>query len=662
LRRAGLSLEVTQVEKTLVEEREISFGILIFCSVRRILVNRSKIAMSLLLVPALALGDGSGAGCTGSTGGITPPTFNLPLTATGKQAGLVGSFTMTVSGVAAGLDISNTTYTAWCTNPAGFVPGSIVNTSTMTLFDPTGTATYNVYNSYAFSTYAAGADTGMPGPIFGKTSSLTLAQEWSLVNYVINHKTGSAGNIAATPADVQGVIWQLLHPADAVAYIGPTSGLVGNNAVLLYYDAIANGLSFLPSNGQVAAVIMAPITPQGSPKPYQGVLIPVVVNGPACTTAGSATLTKTASVSSANAFQLITYTYVVKNTGTSALSNIVVVDDNGTPNYTEDDVTVGTLATLAPGASYKFTSSVYLPVSLFYQSGVTAAFDTLITQVPSSPANSLQFTYLIDSDVSDNTYGTGASAGWSSVGGHKFSQIPGNYAEFAFYDSMGHLVSDFNADYLSNLGVSSTYPSGYGSAQLHGAPIYGGTKYIDYITSTLADNLNGYSKFYTDTTNSPVGDVNWQSTAGYKVTVDKGMFGMLPFGSVAVKKDYLNAVENAFDYFKCGVAHSASYTPQIVSSKVTGTAYLCATVCGCTTIVHAWAKTCVTVNGYGQPSCPTVSSHKCQDTVCHCTCSECQAGHHSSCSHTGCTDTNCHLAGCTHVTLQKCGSYGVVTW
>ena len=50
----------------------------------------------------------------------------------------------------------------------------------------------------------------------------------------------------------------------------------------------------------------------------------------------------------------VTYTYVVTNDGTVALSGSVV-DNNGTPGVPGDDVTVGTFTNLAPAASQTFT-------------------------------------------------------------------------------------------------------------------------------------------------------------------------------------------------------------------------------------------------------------------------------------------------------------------
>jgi hypothetical protein len=403
-------------------------------------------------------------------------------------------------------------------------------------------------------------------------------------------------------------------------------------------------------NGQYAAVILVP-DPQsvtGSPQPYQGMLVPVIVNSGGCTGTSSATLTKTASVYTANAFQAVTYTYVVKNTGTTTLTNVVVTDDNGTPGYTQDDFTVGTVATLAPSDSVTFKATVYLPIRLFAQIGGNAIWDTLIPQVPATPANSLLLTYLIDNDVTDNTYGTGASAEWKAVGGHKLSDLVGNYAEFEFRDAKGNVVSEFQADYLS---ASGKFPSGYGSAGFHGNMIYGGTKYIDYITSTLSENLNGNPMFYGDTVNSPVGADNWESTAGYKVPVDNGIFGFFGMGSATVETNYVgattfgNVVTNPWFWWYC--QKNFSYNPQVVTSRIVSTAYLCASVLNCCTVVHAKASVCVTLNGCPPPTCSQSYMHKCQhQDECRCPCANCQSGNHSKCTQHNCSDPRCGDQGC----------------
>jgi uncharacterized repeat protein (TIGR01451 family) len=65
---------------------------------------------------------------------------------------------------------------------------------------------------------------------------------------------------------------------------------------------------------------------------------------------------KTPSTTTPAPGQQVTYTYTVRNTGNVTLTNIRVIDNNGTPNNPADDFTVGTIATLAPGATATLTA------------------------------------------------------------------------------------------------------------------------------------------------------------------------------------------------------------------------------------------------------------------------------------------------------------------
>jgi hypothetical protein len=690
---------------------------------RKFLVKKYKYLLSALLVPAMILqaggrgghgGKTGGGGTTGTctSGGSGSTAVTLPGSVTGVQKfDYTAStlYTFSVTSVSSPGAISVGTYGAWCTDPNHLtIPGGgttpvqgqpNIVTPAEDKANPTGSAVYTPVNSSTING-AGGGSYGEPGFTWDATimnsngtlgaftsTPLTLAQEWAAVNWIINHPTGT-GDLppTITTTDTQAAIWQLLHPEMGYGFVvtapaTPTSDLTGNSW-LLYKEALASGLSYTPGTGDLIAILMVPSSKHPS---YQGFLIPVRL---ACTSTGSATLTKTSNVSSAgaNAFQLVTYTYTIKNTGSTTLQNLVIVDDNGTPDYTGDDVTITlpTGTTLAPGASYSVTSQVYLPISLFYQTGSAASFDTLIPQVVPVPTGSakgtlpsLLLTYLIDSDVTDNTYGTGASAGWAGNGGHTIAEVEAGYAEFAFYNSKGTLVSDFNADYLSNVGVTPSVPSGL-NAGLMGNPSVGGSTYISYIGSTLSEHLNYYPQFVGNTVNSPVaGTAAWETTAGYKVLVNQGLFGVYGMGSAVIKKNYLAATETAFGG-KCGSAHAATYTPTICGNLVSSTAYLCANVCGCTTVVHA--KACLTVKLCGTiPTCGSASAHQCQNPVhcsctcanckagnhgqctakvkctapvCGCTCAQCRAGNHASCTHVGCTDSTCHANNCNHNTVQ----------
>lgn len=621
-------------------------------------MKRSRFVVSLLFAPSLLLATG--------------PALTLPTTVLGTQAVSKGpsTYTMTLHG-ASGALTDFPAYNAWCSNPnvkiPSEAPGSLKTTSPVQ---------YTVYNSYSLSgvppqdaNIGFSSDFQYVAPPGGTQLTppsypLTRAQEWSAVNWVLNNL-----NIDTDPNDVGAVIQTLLHPEAASSSILYPYLYVAdsyNNAFNLYGQAVAAVTYpnfFVPGNQNVVAVILDP----GSN--YQGVIIPVPVPCGGCTGTSSATLTKTASVNCANAFQAITYTYVVTNTGSNTLTNLVVTDDNGTPNYSEDDFTVGKVPSLSPGKSVTFYITTYLPIKLFAEVNNNTIFDTLIPQTPATASgisgNSLLVTYLNDADVTDNTYGTGASGGWAAVGGHSFNQITGNYAEFAFYDGHGNLVSDFNADYLSWVGVNAIMtPSGYGSAGLHGPMIYGNSNYVQYITSTLADNLNMYQKFYKDTVNSPVGDANWQATAGYKVVMNQAVFGSAGIGSAVIKENHLQATEFPNTEpgwgWGCKPTHALCYTPQIVCTKIVNTAYLCATVPVCGTTINAQASACVTLNGGAPPNCGQSYQHKCQhQEECRCPCANCQAGKHNQCTQQKCSDPRCGDKGCPQQCqchCIKCGS------
>jgi hypothetical protein len=262
-------------------------------------------------------------------------------------------------------------------------------------------------------------------------------------------------------------------------------------------------------------------------------------------------LTKTASAKTVAPFQKVTYTYVVKNTGTATLTNLTVTDDNATPTYTGDDFTVCTIASLAAGASQTCTASVYPPVTegandtgswggdwgcgngwgnSGFNYNQAHAGGTLICKAKSN--GNVQVTYLVDPGTTDNTYGTGSSSGWGWWGG-SFSNLSNTAgAEFQILDSKGNTCLDFVADYVS---PSSSYPSGYGTCGIKngGGCLYSGNaSNIVSIDTTITDNLNHSKAFNKCTTNSPVKNPDWQSQCGYKVEISCNAWGSKGFGGV----------------------------------------------------------------------------------------------------------------------------------
>jgi hypothetical protein len=147
-------------------------------------------------------------------------------------------------------------------------------------------------------------------------------------------------------------------------------------------------------------------------------------------------IVKTASPTMAVFGQQVTFTYVVTNTGNVALTNVKVVDDNGTPSWTSDDFTVGTVALLAPGASQTFTSTRIppAPVCSSGSGGSGGGCGQLITEHRSD--GKTKFTYLQAEDSRDSYQ---SWFGWSGSRSH------GHYAHMRIYDKNGNTNQDVDA-------------------------------------------------------------------------------------------------------------------------------------------------------------------------------------------------------------------------
>jgi hypothetical protein len=76
----------------------------------------------------------------------------------------------------------------------------------------------------------------------------------------------------------------------------------------------------------------------------------------------------------------VTWTYIVTNTGNMALSDIVVVDDGG-PN---PDFTVGTIASLAPGASTTLTATGIAQAGQYQNTATATGHDSINQSVSAS--------------------------------------------------------------------------------------------------------------------------------------------------------------------------------------------------------------------------------------------------------------------------------------
>src|SRR5581483_2466931 len=137
------------------------------------------------------------------------PALNLPIQNIQASSivtpGNNSSFRITLSGVPAGSDITNTTYEGWCMDPDGHVTQGI--------------------SVRAWSSY---------DPALPQNAKPIGAATWNQINYLVNHKKGTSGQIPATVTDVQLVINKLI--LDGFYTIPPSFP----NALALYTDVTTN--------------------------------------------------------------------------------------------------------------------------------------------------------------------------------------------------------------------------------------------------------------------------------------------------------------------------------------------------------------------------------------------------------------------------------------
>ncbi|MEN6644962.1 MAG: SdrD B-like domain-containing protein [Armatimonadia bacterium] len=251
------------------------------------------------------------------------------------------------------------------------------------------------------------------------------------------------------------------------------------------------------------------------------------------TVAPSVTLEKKADVTEIDPNKSVTYTYTVKNTGGLTLNNVVVKDDNATPNDTSDDFVVGTIPSLAPGAQAVLTQTKIPPVPVCdVIDGTTIGAGYLAAEVLAN--GDVKLTFVESRAINDNTYGNTAS-GWGSKG-HTFNNLVGSdKAQFRVTDASGNVVMEFYLDYIT---ASSLYPSGYGTLGATGGDgkmVIGSASNLVSYTTSLTQNLNQSSAYYGFTVNSPAEpDPNWNYNIMYQAVIKGSVFGTAGFGGFTI--------------------------------------------------------------------------------------------------------------------------------
>jgi hypothetical protein len=318
-------------------------------------------------------------------------------------------------------------------------------------------------------------------------------------------------------------------------------------------------------------------------------------------------LTKTADKSTYAPGDTITYTYVVTNTSQLTMSNVVVTDDNATPGMTSDDFTVGTVASLASGASQTFTASRVAPTPSGMSPTPLFSGGTLVGYMYTDvlPSGDVRATFVESRSINDNVYGTSATSATGWAKGHKFADLVGSdHAQFLFDDASGQNVLQFNLDYISQAtsttfggGTTVNYASGYGTLGVSGGDggmIFGSAANVLSATTSLTQDVNNplflSSAFRT---NSPVEpNANWVYEISYSVVVSKAAFGAAGFGGWRI-----TAVHNSPPKTGTGALCTTPGTP---SQTLTNVATATGTACG--TQATATASATVTVTTPTPPS------------------------------------------------------------
>lgn len=171
------------------------------------------LTISVMLISAMLLSSMTYIQMTNASAA----SLNLPTKAVTLEAfnDTQAFFVTKLSNVPAGYDVTNKTYSGWCIDRTAEMGRS--------------PATHQVLLYSSLSPPAA-----------------LTNQSWDRVNYILNHKKGSA-------LDIQNAIWYFINMNATWTSFG------SQTAWSLVNDTLANGKGFVPDSTQVTAVIAYPV-------------------------------------------------------------------------------------------------------------------------------------------------------------------------------------------------------------------------------------------------------------------------------------------------------------------------------------------------------------------------------------------------------------------
>jgi hypothetical protein len=153
-----------------------------------------------------------------ATDGINVPPSNAIITIEVAD-GTSSYFLTTLTDVPSGYDVNNTAYPGWCID-------------------------VNAQMSRSPATHQVVLYSSLNPP-----DGTLKDQRWDFVNYILNHKQGTAG-------DIQAAIWNFIHFDNATETPPPSNQTV---AWAIINDTLANGTGYIPAPGQTVAVICNPV-------------------------------------------------------------------------------------------------------------------------------------------------------------------------------------------------------------------------------------------------------------------------------------------------------------------------------------------------------------------------------------------------------------------
>jgi hypothetical protein len=164
----------------------------------------------------------------------TAQAMNLPSTLVRMEVtnGTESHFNMNLSDLPSGYDVINGTYRGWCVDITG-----------------------EMLRSPAFHEVRLYSSLNPPGQLTN--------ERWDMVNYILNHKQG-------TPEDIQDAIWSFVN-------MNGGSSPITTVAWILRNDSLQHGNGFVPTYGQVIAVICFPVVLLPTPTRVQVTIIEVTV-------------------------------------------------------------------------------------------------------------------------------------------------------------------------------------------------------------------------------------------------------------------------------------------------------------------------------------------------------------------------------------------------